>query len=345
MVSEKFLKVRGVITLFFFTWVLFMADFIFADIPVEESQVEGKSVYVSTERNQERSGIGEQKESEYRTNIIVKEGKKKKWRKWLFIIGGIVLIGGGIAYYCWSKKRKCHYDEKVMGFEWVEIAAGAFEMGDHFNDGDADEKPTHPVELDAYKISKYEVTFEQYDKYCDSTGHPKPDDNGWGRGKRPVISVSYEDAKAFCDWLSKKSTCYNFDLPTEAQWERAARGTEQRKYPWGDSSPGCNLANYGTCRGGPVEVGSYTGGKSSGGVHDMAGNVWEWCKDWYGSSYYADLGNNGRNPQGPASGSTRVLRGGGYNSNSKNIRSTERYNRNPSYKDERIGFRVCRYEE
>ena len=109
------------------------------------------------------------------------------------------------------------------GIEWIRIPAGEFRMGDNFNEGDSDELPVHTVNLDEYYISKYEITFEQYDRFCNETGGVKPSDNGWGRYKKPAINVSWKDVQAFCEWLSER-TGQNIHLPYEAQWEKAARG-------------------------------------------------------------------------------------------------------------------------
>ena len=225
----------------------------------------------------------------------------------------------------------------TINIEWINIPAGNFQMGDNFNEGHSDERPVHTVYLSAYKISKYEVTFEQYDAFCDDTGRSRPDDEGWGRGSRPVINVSWNDAKVFCDWLSQKIGM-NINLPTEAQWEKAARGTDQSRYPWGNSDPSCSIVNYYWCQSKTMPVGSYPSGVSPYGVHDMAGNVWELCKDWYSSTYYSISPTN--NPPGPSSGFGRVLRGGSW-SGSDYIRSAYRYiSFSPHCTSHLIGFRL-----
>lgn len=236
-------------------------------------------------------------------------------------------------------------EPSFLGIEWVPVPAGSFEMGDNFNEGDSDELSVHTVYLDTYSISKYEVTFEQYDAFCDATGWYKPYDGDWdgqwGRGDRPVINVNWRDANAFCDWLSDE-TGENIHLPTEAQWEKAARGTDQRRFPWGNGPPDSTLANYDFNEGKTRPVGSYPAGASFYGVHDMAGNVMEWCSDWY--SYYYDSSPT-NNPQGPASGIFRVIRDGGWYHVAKWIRSATRTGLLPSYNYDRcgdFGFRVCK---
>jgi formylglycine-generating enzyme required for sulfatase activity len=226
----------------------------------------------------------------------------------------------------------------VLYMEWVTIPAGEFQMGDNFNEGDADELPVHTVYLDSYKISKYEVTFDQYDRFCEKTGRSKPNDEGWGRGTRPVINVSWHDIRAFCEWMSQNSG-KNIHVPTEAQWEKAARGTDQWRYPWGNGAPSCTLANHSGCERRTEPVGSHPQGVSFYGVHDMAGNVWEWCSDWYSPTYYSISPWN--NPLGPVSGSTRVLRGGAWLSLAYDLRSANRYDFDPSKPHRKIGIRLC----
>jgi len=252
------------------------------------------------------------------------------------------------------KKIKSEYENRFdIGIEWVEIPSGSFQMGDNFNEGNSDERPVHSVYLDAYYISKYEVTFDQYDTFCEETGRNKPDDRGWGRGDRPVIYVDWNDAKDFCDWLSQK-TGEDIHLPTEAQWEKAARGTDQRRYPWGNGEPNGNRVNFADINTDfkwkdksvndgykyTAPVGSYPAGKSPYGVHDMAGNVWEWCQDWYDSDYYDYSPSH--NPQGPSSGSPRVTRGGSWYNNASPLRSAYRYSFTPSLSNSSVGFRLCK---
>ena len=207
-----------------------------------------------------------------------------------------------------ATSQNTNYDTEVLKIDWVRIPAGEFKMGDNHSGGDsyyADARPVHTVYLDTYYMSKYEVTFDQYDNFCDDTGRTKPSDEGWCRGNRPVINASWNDAVAFCNWLSEK-TGKTIKLPTEAQWEKAARGTDQRKYAWGNEEPGSNsnLGNFGMNVGKTSPVGSFPLGVSPYGLHDMNGNVREYCSDWYSASYYSISPKN--NPQGPSSGTQRV---------------------------------------
>jgi formylglycine-generating enzyme required for sulfatase activity len=206
----------------------------------------------------------------------------------------------------------------------VFVPAGEFLMGSAEADSDADEdeKPQRRVYLDAYWIDKYEVTNEQYGKFLAwimqskdySKCHPDEPANRdhtpgcWTSAnlngpKQPVEGVDWWDAYAYAAWAGKR-------LPTEAEWEKAARGTGGWKYPWGNEWDGskCNTSDGGP--GVTTPVGSYRGNVSPYGCHDMAGNVWEWCADWYDEGYYGT--GPVRNPTGPESGSVRVLRGGSW---------------------------------
>jgi len=180
------------------------------------------------------------------------------------------------------------------------IPAGDFQMGSTIY---GDEKPIHTVHLDAYYIDKYEVTLAQYDTFCGATGGTKPSDNGWGRDTRPALVMAWDDARAYCAWAGKR-------LPTEAEWERACRAGTDTVYSFGnDPSLLDKYAWYGSNSDGKTHpVGEKA--PNAFGLYDMYGNVWEWCADWYDAGYYAVSPLN--NPQGPASGSFRVVRGGAW---------------------------------
>jgi hypothetical protein len=218
------------------------------------------------------------------------------------------------------------------GIVIVYIPAGEFTMGS--SDGWDDEKPPHQVYLDGYWMGKYEVTFDQYDKYCDDKAKENSGDGEWGT----VIIVSWNDAAAYCKWLSDK-TGLNFKLPTEAQWEKAARGIKGRKYPWGGREPDDTLANFAGKIGKTTPVGSYPAGASPYGLLDMAGNVFEWCSDWYGSEYYKNAPKE--NPTGPDGGTDRVMRGGGWNEYAGSLRCSSRDHFRPSLRGHNVGFRLC----
>ncbi len=220
------------------------------------------------------------------------------------------------------------------------IQGGKFTMGSNDSDASSNETP-HTVTVSNFEIMKYEVTFAEYDKFCDATGRGKPDDEGWGRGSRPVINVSWHDAVAYAKWLSKK-TGKTWRLPTEAEWEYAAKGGENYKYAgsnnidsiaWYDKNSyykGSSHADYGTHPVGTKSPNGY-------GFYDMTGNVCEWCSDWYGS-YNTDAQNN---TKGASSGSSRVLRGGGWINSAGYCRVAYRSSSTPDNRSNRIGFRLA----
>lgn len=171
------------------------------------------------------------------------------------------------------------------------------------------EQPQHRVTLDDFYIDKTEVTNAEYKRFVDATGHPPPRhwENGEipaGQENYPVVNVHLpDDAQAYAAWAGKR-------VPTEAEWEKAARGTDGRIYPWGNDWDPEKANVLGSKYNGPAPVGSYPEGASPYGALDMAGNVWEWCSDWYAADYY--VSSPLRNPQGPSEGDFRVVRGGSW---------------------------------
>ena len=248
--------------------------------------------------------------------------------------------------------------------DYVFVPAGAFKMGDGSNAGLARERPVHVVEIDAFYLSKFEITNREWKKFRDDPGYddPKfwpggrvvardqvpywtqPNNHGGGTpgsDDYPVIGVNWDAATAYCAWLSAK-TGRRYRLPTEAEWEKAARGTDGRQYPFGPTIDR-NRANFvgaqafDTVR----PVGSYGDGASPYGAFDMAGNVMEWCQDWYDRDYYAVSPRS--NPQGPATGAYRVVRGGSFFVEASDLRTTARSAAWPSFQGHRmIGFRPVR---
>ncbi len=233
----------------------------------------------------------------------------------------------------------------------VLIPAGPFPMGvpPGDRDGGRDEYPRHEVHLDAYYIDKYEVTNGRYLEFVKATGHrvpqnPKdPTRNLWqgdtiseSLADRPVVNVDWADAVAYCKWAGKR-------LPTEAEWEKAAKGNNDWRFPWGNVEPTAKHLNYNQQWIGEktlMPVGSYEPGKSPYGVYDMAGNVWEWVNDWYDARYYEKSPN--KNPQGPKTGTKRVLRGSGWQNETPTVRIFTRVDSDPLIRNESTGFRCAR---
>jgi formylglycine-generating enzyme required for sulfatase activity len=218
----------------------------------------------------------------------------------------------------------------------VYVPGGTFSMGSRENDPQArpDELPQHQVTLDGFWLDQTEVTNAQFLQFLNEHGNRDAQgvtmivlDEGYTRISqegdrfvapevayaRPVVMVTWHGAAAYCAWAGAR-------LPTEAEWEYAARGPEGSLYPWGNDPPTCDLANYDTCIGVPVQVGSRSGGASWCGALDLAGNVWEWVNDWFAP--YSDLPQ--QNPTGPASGDLPVLRGGGWHSPPWEVRAVYR---------------------
>ena len=222
----------------------------------------------------------------------------------------------------------------IDGGEMVSVPAGEFIMGN--NTGYDDEQPDHSVYLDAFYIDKYEVTNAQY-RLCVETGgcsrlvktdyYDNPD-----LGQHPVVNVTLEWAKRYCKWAGKR-------LPTEAQWEKAARGTDGRTYPWGEGID-CEHAHYLECGGQTVPVGSKVKGVSPYGALDMAGNVTEWVTDRYQEDYYQTSPD--RNPTGGERGIEWVIRGGSWAEAANYVRSSYRSWYNPNAQYYNLGFRCVR---
>jgi iron(II)-dependent oxidoreductase len=217
--------------------------------------------------------------------------------------------------------------------EMVLVPAGEFWMG---SDEYPDEKPRHRVYLDAYHIDKYEVTNALYKRFMDPTGRSAPalwTNSNFNGPTQPVVGVDWYDAEAYCRWAGKR-------LPTEAEWEKAARGTDGRKYPWGHDWDSSKANSREIKIDKTVAVGSYPAGVSPYGAHDMAGNVWEWVADWYDKDYYKRSPD--RNPTGPSTGQYKVLRGGAWVNNPINLRTADRSSNTPDGRNNDVGFRCAR---
>lgn len=261
-----------------------------------------------------------------------KEKKKKKF-PWLIAVGATVLVGTALILILTQRKNDKPVD--IPDIELVKIPAGEFLMGDNHNEGDADESPVHKVYLNEYHISKFEVTCGDYAKFCNATGREWPYYLSGSSWSRPIQIVSWNDAKDFCDWLSKEIG-KKIDLPTEAQWEKAARGNKQYRYPWGNDPLSKDVVNYDNDS--SSTVGSYSGDASPYRIYDMGGNISEWCRDWHDASYYSISPE--QNPMGPTVGSARVIRGGNFVSGITGTRAANRTFKSPDHTATGVGFRI-----
>jgi eukaryotic-like serine/threonine-protein kinase len=258
--------------------------------------------------------------------------------------------------------------------EFVRVSAGNFLMGSTDSDTYAsdNEKPQHTVSLEEYLIGKYEVTNAQFAAFVQATGYKttaEQQGSGWSytgsewkdiagadwrhphgpnsdiqtRQNHPVVLISWDDAVAFCQWVTQV-TGRNVQLPTETQWEKAARGTDGRIYLWGNQTPDSSRLNYNMNVKDTTPVGQYSpAGDSPYGAADMAGNVWEWVADWYNETEYKTRtasGSGVREPIGPTSGQYRVLRGGSWFNGQEGARAAGRYGYSPDFRVDLVGFRV-----
>ena len=238
----------------------------------------------------------------------------------------------------------------TLGMDFITIPGGTFTMGS--KEGGSDEKPPHPVTVSTFQMGKTEVTVAQYRACVEAGVCTAPDTDtscnykAPGHNKHPVNCVDHAQATTFAKWVGGT-------LPTEAQWEFAARGSEGRKYPWGDTpEPSCEWAVYNTSAqytdstkwgcgtGSTAPVCSKTKGNTPEGLCDMAGNVWEWTADWYNAEYYDTIKGGATDPRGPTVGSDRVIRGGSWNGVVRGLRVSDRGRFDPSRAFSDLGFRV-----
>jgi iron(II)-dependent oxidoreductase len=247
--------------------------------------------------------------------------------------------------------------------DFVYVPAGSFRMGDNVGDGQPRERPVHVVELDAYYIAKYEMTNGEWRKFRDDPGYddvkfwpggrvvPKNQVPYWTQANNhgggtpnsdeyPVLGVNWDSATAYCAWLSAK-TGKKYRLPTEAEWEKAARGTDGRKYPWGNAVPDASRARFGARFNETAPVDAFAAGTSPYGVFGMSGNVWEWVSSAYRPYPYEAADGREDLKAGPVRGT----RGGGHDSPAFEITTTQRgrnLSRNPAAGHHNIGFRCAR---
>ncbi len=250
-------------------------------------------------------------------------------------------------------------DPRIKEYPMVKVEASEFIMGS--DKGDNDEKPIHRVYLDEFMMGKYPVTNEEFKVFVDEGGYSNEkywtregwkwkekekileprfwNEGKWNRPNFPVVGVSWYEAGAYAIWLSEKKG-KPYRLPTEAEWEKAARGTDGREYPWGNEfdENKCNSIECGLKRTSPVGI--FSKGESPYGCMDLAGNVYEWCSDWFDVDYYKKSPE--KNPCGPKYGSNRVQRGGCWVSDAPFCRAACRVADHPASRDDSVGFRLLR---
>lgn len=283
-----------------------------------------------------------------------------KWRPSLWSAGVLLLCS---VMGVWASELSDAARRVLPTIEWIRIPEGEFIMGSTPEEVEAAyqegklrssmlerrafeaEVPQHHVFLDAYEISRHEITNAQYRTFIEEARHPKPrgydGEDTWADetlngDSQPVVGVTWFDAQAFAEWIGGS-------LPSEAQWERAARGTEGRKYPWSNSPPTPQHANFARRHNRPTPVGQFPKGASPEGVEDLAGNVWEWCLDEYDATFYKrSPAANPLNLRHRDVLRDRVIRGGSYDLGVVFMRSALRFRFYPLDSTHNIGFRVVR---
>lgn len=254
-----------------------------------------------------------------------------------------------------AAKAATPYVDPSTGMEFVFVKGGCFQMGDSAGDGDPNERPVHEACITDFYIGKQEVTNDQFKKFSPQHNSGISEGMNLGEGKQPVVNVSWEDAVAFAKWLSEKSG-QSYRLPTEAEWEYAARSGAKQSRFWGDNpDEACKYANVADmtakkqrpkwttffCNDNfavSAPVGSFMA--NGLGLNDMLGNVWEWCEDVYNSEAYLKLPKD--NPVYGGPGEYRVMRGGGWSNGPLGIRSSHRVGLSPDFGHHALGFRLVK---
>ncbi|CAI2718622.1 formylglycine-generating enzyme family protein [Nitrospina watsonii] len=253
----------------------------------------------------------------------------------IVLLGGALLLAGGMSAGAGqvADESLAEFVSPATGIELVKVPGGCYVMGD---DGGYDyEKPEHEVCVGDFYIGRYEVTQAQYQKLM---GH---NPSKYKDSRRPVERISWNDAMAFIQKLNETENTQAYRLPTEAEWERAARAGTRTRYYWGDEMDNAYVWYYGSAEFQTHPVG--TRKPNAFGLHDMLGNVWEWVSDWYGHGYYHHSPRD--NPRGPDSGRFKTRRGGAVTNLVTYVRSATRYRGLPDHRHYILGFRLARSPE
>ncbi|HBP88679.1 MAG TPA: formylglycine-generating enzyme family protein [Nitrospiraceae bacterium] len=267
-------------------------------------------------------------------------------------VGVIVflLIGGSI----WLWHKGYDVDQALLKIqslvvsihiepEMVRVPGGTFRQGDVEGVGGSWRNPVRTVKVNAFFLGKHEVTFEEYDRFTIATGRKFPHDNMWGRGRRPVVNVSWEDARDYAEWLSEH-TVQRYRLPTESEWEYAARNGEQEEI-WAGTSEQAQLMAYAVYNGNSGNRTAEVGGKQSNAIkiYDLTGNVWEWVEDCIHDTYKGAPTDGSAWLQGEGGDCRKhVLRGGSWYNAPENLRTSARDLNPPRRRNLDIGFRLAR---
>lgn len=272
---------------------------------------------------------------------------RRDHRRGAYWVGGVVMVLCAMGATVVTAAEPA---ADVSSSSMVLIPAGPFSMGS--NDGLPNERPERQVTLAAFYIDRQEITIARYAQFLEATQRKAPstwdEDAVAAAGDRPVVGVNWFDAEAYCKWTGAR-------LPTEAEWEKAAKGTAARRFPWGDMQPFVDIANYnrgiwvsetitlspvtGGVEGMSVRHGLKEGGRSPYGLFHMAGNAAEWVADRYDREYYAKA--PATNPLGPTDGEKRVIRGGSWADLPTALRVSARVSAEPEFRDRTVGFRCA----
>jgi len=265
---------------------------------------------------------------------IARERRRRRLKYFAaaLLVAGVII--GGAVYGL--RGRTSMERTGKDGAPAVLIPAGSFLAGDD------EDSPRRELFVDAFYLDRYEVTVGRYANFLKATGNVRPPEE-WETvdlktaADFPVVGVDWQDANGYCQWVGRR-------LPTDAEWERAARGTDERKYPWGNEPPTSERARFAqkyvnaVYKEGLARVGSHVKGASPFGVQDMSGNAWEWVADWFSESFPQ---TDRRNPKGPSSGTSKVLRGGGWYDQAERLVVSKRMHASPDQRDNSIGFRCA----
>ena len=308
-----------------------------------------------SEAAHKRSVQAEQQRAEHelaearRAEAADRARRRQRRSSWALLF---LLVAGSIVTWAWHmgytvdqaalKIASFFVSIHVSPAEVVQIPGGTFQMGDVEQLGESWRNPAHPVTINAFAMGKYEVTFEEYDLFAVTEGKPLPGDHGWGRGRRPVINVSWDDAKAYADWLSKK-TNKHYRLPTESEWEYAARSGAMQEV-WAGTSEESHLRDYAVFAENSENKTEKVGTKQANvfGLYDLSGNVWEWVDDYLPRTHERTARDGSAwTEKDKTDYHLRVFRGGSWSLIPEYLRASYRFRSTTGLKSSHLGFRLA----